>query len=256
MQESSLNETKIQEFNENEIFSNVKVPPKLPLFIRLDGWKFRELTEKPEIKKPFDKKIAQCLVLSAKNIMKTFAPTLSYIISDEINILFTKQIPFNGRIEKINSIISGAISSSFSFNLNKILGIKHLVAFDSRVITISENDILSYLAWRQQNGWRNHNNAYAYWMLRKMGNKPSEAAKKLKGLKTKQIHDMLMERGVNLAETPQWERRGILVYKEPYEKTIKGKVKVTRRKIVENWKLPIFTTSEGKNLIQEILEST
>ena len=41
-----------------------------------------------------------------------------------------------------------------------------------------------------------------------MGYKPAEIAKKLKGLKAKEFHEMMFKQGVNLAKTPQWQGRG------------------------------------------------
>jgi len=63
---------------------------------------------------------------------------------------------------------------------------------------------------------------------------------------------MLLEHGVNLAETPPWQRRGILIHKEPYRKRIANQ-SVTRWKIAENWDLPLFSSEEGTKLIRQIL---
>ncbi|MBS7646233.1 hypothetical protein KEJ24_00115 [Candidatus Bathyarchaeota archaeon] len=109
------------------------------------------------------------------------------------------------------------------------------------------------MAWRQNNAWRNHNNAYAYWCLRKMGYKPSETARILKGMKTEEIHRTLFRHGINLDETPLWQKRGILLYKEPITKKVKG-LEVTRWKVKEDWNLPLFTTRDGVKLIHQILE--
>jgi tRNA(His) guanylyltransferase len=73
---------------------------------------------------------------------------------------------------------------------------------------------------------RNHNNTYAYWIFRKIGYKPAEIAKKLKGLKTKKFHEMMFEQDVNLAKTPQWQRRGILIYKQQFLKRANNKFRV------------------------------
>jgi tRNA(His) 5'-end guanylyltransferase len=114
---------------------------------------------------------------------------------------------------------------------------------------------MEYLAWRQMNNWRNHNNAYAYWVFHKMGYKPSEISKKLKGLKTEELHEIMFRQGVNLAKTLQWQRRGILVYKQPFLRKVENHF-VTRWKINENWKLPLFTSGDGVKLIKQILEWT
>ncbi|MEM3752969.1 MAG: tRNA(His) guanylyltransferase Thg1 family protein [Candidatus Bathyarchaeia archaeon] len=254
MRESSSNE-ECKNWLKHEIFSKTCIPPETPFFLRLDGWKFKELSEAVGAEKPFDKRFAKCLVSSAKILYeKGFNPTLVYVASDELNILFADSAPFRGRIEKMDSVIVGLTSSMFTLNLQKVFGKEVVTAFDSRVVVASGNErIIEYLAWRQMNAWRNHNNAYAYWVLRKLGHKPLEIAKKVEGLKTEELHEMLFEHGLNLAKTPQWQRRGILVYKEPFLKKI-GEHHVTRRRVKENWRLPLFTSKQGKKLLEQIIK--
>jgi len=86
-----------------------------------------------------------------------------------------------------------------------------------------------------------------------MGYKPAEIAKKLKGLKTKEFHEMMFKQGLNLANTPQWQRRGILIHKEPFLKRAENSL-VERWKLKEDWSLPRFTSKNGAKIIQQILE--
>jgi len=244
-----LNKKEIMDFSKNEVYSHLMVPDNVPFIVRLDGWKFQALSKKLELEKPFDETIAKCLATSSKQVIRNFNPVVAYVISDEINLLFIENHPFNGRIEKINSVLSGLVSSTFSLNIKTFFKKSVTVSFDSRIIVLPERKITEYFAWRQQNGWRNHNNAYAYWLLRKLGYSPKKASEKLKGMKTKEIHELLHKHGINLARTPAWQRRGILIYKEIYEK--EG---VKRRKTVENWKPPLFTTPEGEKMLQKIIE--
>ncbi|MEM3580965.1 MAG: tRNA(His) guanylyltransferase Thg1 family protein [Candidatus Bathyarchaeia archaeon] len=242
-------------WSKSEIFSKTTVPLETPFFLRLDGWKFRALADAIGAEKPFDERFAQCLVNSGKALFgKGFSPTLVYVVSDELNILFDSEVPFNGRIEKIDSVIPSLVSAAFSIQLQEFFGERVVAAFDSRIIVAPNDEKISeYLVWRQTNAWRNHNNAYAYWLLRKMGYKPSETAKKLKGMKTEELHELLFKHGINLAKTPQWQRRGILIHKKPYQKRT-AKQGVTRWEITENWNLPLFSSEEGTKLIRQILE--
>jgi tRNA(His) 5'-end guanylyltransferase len=253
MQESFLNNYK--NWIKHEIFSETCVPPEASFFIRLDGWKFKKLSEASNTEKPFDEKFAKCLVFSGEALFKKgFNPALIYVASDELSILFLDAAPFCGRVEKIDSVLASLISSTFTLNLQKFFSKKATAAFDSRIIMASNDEkIVKYLAWRQLNAWRNHNNAYAYWIFYKMGQKPSEIAKKLKGLKAEELHETLFRHGVNLAKTPPWQRRGILVYKKPFSKKIENRY-VARWKIEENWDPPLFTSENGVKLIQQILE--
>jgi len=82
--------------------------------------------------------------------------------------------------------------------------------------------------------------------------KTKSSARMLKGLKTKGLHDLPFHHSVNLAKTPAWQRRGILIYREPYKKQVENR-SVTRRRIQENWSLPLFRSKEGHTWIQQIL---
>ncbi|MGQ9507297.1 MAG: tRNA(His) guanylyltransferase Thg1 family protein [Candidatus Bathycorpusculaceae bacterium] len=249
MQESSSN--KYKHLPKHEIFSKTCIPPETPFFLRLDGWKFKRISENIKVEKPFDREFAKCLVSSGKILFKEgFNPALIYVASDELNILFLGVAPFRGRVEKVNSVLTGLISSAFTLCLKK----EKVVAFDSRVVlALSDEKIVEYLVWRQMNAWRNHNSAYAYWVLRKMGYAPSEISKRLKGLKTEELHQLMFGHGVNLAKTPQWQRRGILLYKQPFIKKVNNQT-VKRWRISEKWDLPLFTSKDGIKLIKDILQ--
>lgn len=239
--------------SEHEIFSQLQIPPDTPFFVRLDGRRFQAVSEKIGAEKPFDEGFAKCLTAAAVAVFQDFQPALVYVASDEINVLFLCTAPFRRRVEKIDSVLAGFASSAFSLSVLRIFRKNLAVAFDSRIVVSSSENIPEYLSWRQLEAWRNHNNAYAYWLLRKRGHKPSEAAEMLKGLKTRELHELLFRHGVNLARTPAWQRRGMLIYREPYQKHV-GKQAVTRRRILENWDLPLFSSKEGQTLIQRVLE--
>jgi tRNA(His) guanylyltransferase len=244
-------------WSKHEAFSKTYIPPETPFFLRLDGWRFRKLSEAIKAEKPFDEKFAKCLVSSGKILfMKGFSPALVYVVSDEINILFLNVAPFRRRIEKVNSVPASLISSAFTLSLRKFFDEENIVAFDSRIVVVSTDEkIVQYLAWRQMNNWRNYNNAYAYWAFHKIGYKPPEISKRLKGLKTEELHEIMLRQGVNLAKTSQWQRRGILVYKQLFLREVENCF-VTRWKINENWELPLFTSRDGAKLIKQILEWT
>jgi len=105
----------------NELFSKLQIPPDTPFFIRLDGRRFQKVAQKLRAEKPFDKDLARCLAAAGKALYEnTLNPTLLYIASDEINALYAYRAPFNRRIEKINSVPAGIVSSAFSLRLEKI----------------------------------------------------------------------------------------------------------------------------------------
>jgi tRNA(His) 5'-end guanylyltransferase len=88
--------------------------------------------------------------------------------------------------------------------------------------------------------------------------KPRQAAVRLKGMPSQQLHEMMHTRGVNLAKTPAWQRRGVLVYKKSEEKdgynpVTKEKVKAVRSSVVVENNLPLFTAPEGQKFLKSLV---
>ncbi|MCE7697675.1 MAG: guanylyltransferase, partial [Methanobacterium paludis] len=157
-----------------EIFSTLKVPCGSKIVLRIDGRKFSKLSSDLEFKKPYDINFVKTMVDSCLEFSREFSPSFVYTFSDEINILLS-EIPFAGRIEKLNSVFPSFISSSFFKNLKSIketdgvtkrINMKP-VSFDSRVIPLSEDGVVKYFKNRQDEAWRNCLNGYAYWTPRK-----------------------------------------------------------------------------------------
>ncbi len=240
---------------DREIYADIKAIP--PLIVRADGRNFRRVLS-DEFEKPYDERFAKGMAKAVAIFFEKsgFDPKLAYIFSDEINLLFT-QVIFKGRIEKLDSVIASFLASAFTIALD----FKEAVAVDARIIPVcSGEDVLEYLVQRQAEAWRNHINAYGYYGLQESGLSEKEAEKRLKGMKAAQVHEMLFRKGVNLNETPNWQRRGILIAKERYEKEgynpkAATEVTVTRYRIVQLWDLPLFGSEKGRNLIVELIEN-
>ncbi len=236
-----------------EIYAEIKAIP--PLIVRADGRGFRRVLS-GKFEKPYDKRFARGMAEAVKIFFENsgFDPKIAYIFSDEISFFF-EHVPFEGRIEKLDSVIAGFLASALSI----VLDFKDAIAFDARVIPVcGGEDVLEYLTQRQAEAWRNHINAYGYYGLRREGLSEKEAEKRLRGMKAENVHEMLFRMGINLNETPKWQRRGILIAKQRYEKEgynpkTEQKVTATRFKIVQLWDLPLFGSEEGRELIKLFL---
>ena len=238
-----------------EIFSQLRVPDTA--IVRVDGRRFGNVLRKLQFNKPFDVRFANGMVKSIELffIKSGINPVLAYLFSDEISLLFIRDIPFNGRLEKIDSVIPSFISSALALNLCS----PDPMSFDSRVLVIDSKDIIEYLIWRQEECWRNLVSSYAYYLLKDDGFSAKQAAERLKGLKSDDLHELAWGYGINLSETPAWQRRGILVYKQMFEKDGQNlltgeKTKAMRTRIVKDWEPPIFKTDEGARIIEGILK--
>ncbi len=236
-----------------EIYAEIKAIP--PLIVRADGRGFKRVL-RSKFEKPYDKRFARGMAEAVEIFFENsgFNPKLAYIFSDETSFFF-EHVPFEGRIEKLDSVIAGFLASALSI----VLDFKEAIAFDARVIPVCrEEDVLEYLTQRQAEAWRNHINAYGYYGLRREGLSEREAEKRLRGMKAEDVHEMLFHMGINLNETPKWQRRGILIAKQRYEKEgynpkAEKKVTATRYKIVQLWELPLFESEEGREMVNFFL---
>ena len=236
-----------------EIYSDLRIFP--PFAVRIDGRGFRRALDILKFKKPYDERFARKMADSVEIFLRESGlnPLFAFTFSDEINFFFF-EIPYNNRIEKIDSIIPSFISSALTI----LLDLRDPLAFDSRVILLGKEDIYRYLSWRQAETWRNHVHSYGYYTLLKKGLDENAAAEKLKNLKASQVHELVFQEGINLAETPAWQRCGILIYRETYEKKGYDPIKRTdvstqRKKIIQDWNTPIFKTEDGKDLINRLI---
>ncbi|MBN1195369.1 MAG: tRNA 5'-guanylyltransferase [Methanomicrobiaceae archaeon] len=236
-----------------ELFSRLAMFP--PVFVRLDGRAFHRLARIRNFRKPFDDRFsdAMCTVCTALLRDSGMNPLFAYTFSDEISLFFDR-LPFDGRVEKIDSVCASFAASALALALDASAPL----AFDARVVAVSPEAAVEYLAFRQREAWRNHCNAYCQHALISEGMTSRQAASALKGTGSPGMHEMMFSRGINLAQTPAWERRGVLVCRAAVEKEgynpISGEtVTVARREIRVNRDLPLFSEPDGIALIRSLM---
>ncbi len=133
-------------FKEREVTCGLTAPP---VIVRLDGVKFGSRLR--GLSWPRDERVHRALLEAGKAIMSELGADMCYIVSDEINVFFTKYVPYGGRVFKIVSITSGIASSLVSLNLGRIL------FFDSRIVKIDNlHDVKTYILYRARVGLNNY----------------------------------------------------------------------------------------------------
>ncbi|MDD1723585.1 MAG: tRNA 5'-guanylyltransferase, partial [Methanospirillum sp.] len=234
---------------EREVYSGIGALS--PLIVRLDGRSFHHFSKDQQFVRPFDERFAEAMVRVTADLFRDagFAPEFGYTFSDEISLLFFL-LPFEGRIEKIDSVLASFAASSLTIHL----GLTEPVAFDSRVIPVTPDHIIPYLVWRQNEAWRNHINGWSQNLLMKEGFSAHDAAMRLNQVDSPGLHELCFSRGVNLARTPAWQRRGVLVYRSTREKEgynpMNGETTLTFRQVVTiDRDLPLFHKPEGEELV-------
>ena len=235
---------------EFEVYSSLKVPRNSKIIVRLDGRSFHKLAKDLKLQKPYDDNFYKVMANVCEDLFKEFSPILVYTFSDEISLLMDK-IPFDGRIEKINSVTASFAASSFVINYG--VDFKKPPSFDSRIIPISDEDVLKYFRWRQDESCKNCIASHGISFLKsKYSN--NEANDKINGLNSSEIHELLYRNGINLNDVETYKKRGIAVYRK--NKKVEGlnkkenKNQVSYRSYVYvDWDVQIFNEEFFENLI-------
>ena len=234
-----------------EVYSSLKVPKNSKIIVRLDGRSFHKLAKDLNLIKPYDENFYQVMSKVCNELFKEFSPVFVYTFSDEISLLL-ERIPFDGRIEKINSVIASFTASSFVLHYDA--DFKKPPSFDSRIIPISDEDVLKYFKWRQDESWKNCIASYGISFLKsKYSNK--RANDKINGLKSSEIHELLYQNGINLNDVETYKKRGIAVYRK--NKKVVGFNKKENKEQVSyrtyayvDWEVPKFNKEFFENLIR------
>ncbi|MDD1655826.1 MAG: tRNA 5'-guanylyltransferase [Methanomicrobiales archaeon] len=236
-----------------EIFSGLATIP--PVFLRLDGRAFHRLARSLDLTRPFDPRFCRAMAEVSERLVAEsgLSPLFAYTFSDEISLYFAT-LPFSGRVEKLDSVAASYAASS----LTLVLATSEPLAFDARVVQASPDYAETYLQERQAEAWRNHMNAWCQETLVREGMDPRKAADSLKGLPSEALHEMMFSRGMNLAKTPAWQRRGVLVYRKEEERAgynpVTGEdVAALRRVVRVDPDPPLFTAPEGLALIRSLV---
>jgi len=204
-----------------EWLGRVRVPPECYIVLRLDGKGFSQFTYK-RFEKPFDARMSEMMVKAATVLMKEFGAIYAFTESDEMSLVLPPSFDLHDReVEKLTSISAGIVSSAFTFELCKAelaQGVDY-VAFDSRV-WCSENTqrVVDYFRWREADALRCGLNAWAYWTLRKSGKSEGQATSALNGKGSDFKNELLFERGMNFNDVPLWQKRGVGIYWETFQK--------------------------------------
>jgi tRNA(His) 5'-end guanylyltransferase len=159
---------------------------------------------------------------------------------------------FNRKLRKLNSVLAGGASAKFSLLLGDV------ASFDCRICQLPrKKDLIDYLRWRNEDAHRNALNSHCHWTLRKKGAGVDEATRALSGLATGDKNDLLFrEAGINFNDLPGWQKRGIGLYWEDYQKPgvdprTGETVMATRRRIRVDLELPM--RDECSRFVEEMI---
>ena len=212
---------RMKSFYENR--TRAFLPRRTFTIIRIDGKAFHTYTR--GLKRPYDLGLIEDMDETTKFICENVqGAKLGYVQSDEISILLTDfenlktDAWFDGNIQKIVSIASSMATGKFnelrvSRFLNEMLvneesNIKQALAFfDARTFTIpSEEEVINYFIWRQQDATRNSIQAVAQSLY---------SHKELLNTTTDDMQEMIFQKEQNWNDYPVGQKRGRVIVKRP-----------------------------------------
>lgn len=218
------------------------VMPGVYMVARIDGRCFTTLTkDKHKFEAPYDPKFRDMMSETVKHLMQCgFKVLYGYTQSDEISLLLDlDENTFERKERKLNSVLAGEASAKFSLLLGDI------GTFDCRICQLPNRQlVIDYFRWRNEDAHRNALNAHCYWSLRKEGVSPAESSATFTRMSVAEKNEFLFQKGINFNDLPGWQKRGIGVYWENYEKDgvnpISGEsVKANRSRIKVDLDLPM-----------------
>lgn len=218
---------------ESESKYSYRIPDNTWIIMRLDGRSFSGMTEQHFVK-PFDSRFHGIMVQTAKSVMTDLQACFAYVGSDEISLIFLPTYTsYDRRVEKLLSISAGIASGVFTQESNL------LVQFDSRINALETiNEVLTYCLWRNADVQHNSLSTLTYWTLRGEGMSPRQVTAQLKEAGRSAKIQMLQQRSIVFEAITPWQRGGIGIAWEAYEKQgfdpIKGtNVLAQRRRLTE-----------------------
>lgn len=225
-----------------ETAADMCVLPEMFMVARLDGRSFTRLTKEVcQFEAPFDERFRDLMVETAESLMTCgFRVIYAFTESDEISLLFDPSERLFGRkLRKYNSTLAGEASAKFSLLLGSV------ATFDCRISQLPNHSlVVDYFRWRSEDAARNALNAYCYWTYRKLGLHERAATEKIFGLSVSQKNELLFEQGINFNDVPSWQKRGIGLYWENFDKPSSNpvtgeQVVARRRRIKRDFDLPM-----------------
>jgi tRNA(His) 5'-end guanylyltransferase len=216
-----------------------------PYIVRIDGHSFSRFTS--GFMKPFDELLSESIVRTMTDTLNHFNAVTGYTQSDEITLIFTptynsktekfNELPFNGRVIKITSLIAAYASVKFNFHLNDLFDqcvekdkysdntvqkIKSFIAhFDARAFSVPcKQEVFNNILWRSRYDCRRnsiHNLARSKFSTKQLHKKHSG-----------QMVQMLQDVGVVYDDMSEAYRFGTFVKREKYTKQVEGNDSVIR----------------------------
>ncbi len=185
-----------------------KCLPLLPILARLDGKNFSNFTR--GLTRPYDARLSRLMLAVTTHLVSETAAACGYTQSDEITLAWyadttDSQVYFDGRIQKLTSVLAATCSVRFNRLLPDFLPEKSGCepVFDCRVWQAPTlREAANAFLWRERDATKNSVGMAA-------GEYYSHA--ELMGRNGREKQEMLWRKGVNWNDYPDFFKRGSFV---------------------------------------------
>lgn len=184
-----------------------------PLIARLDGKNFHTFTR--GLKRPYDERLSALMLETTMALVDRFHATIGYTQSDEITLAWniapdsSATFPFDGRFQKLESLMAGYASAFFTaqlFGETPAIPEKanQIATFDCRSFVVPTlTEAYHAFLWRQQDCVKNAISMAAQSMF---------SHKALQGLHGPEMQELMFSKfGVNFNDYPAFFKRGQFV---------------------------------------------
>lgn len=217
-------ESKDQLGDRMKAFENVesdrRLDVNLPIYVRIDGRGFSKFTA--DMKRPFDKRMSECMVAATMYLVDRTHARMGYTQSDEISLVFLagdkegSDVFFNGRVQKLASVLSGMTTVAFLAAILKTPGFEHyadrMPHFDARVFQLpSRIEAANAFLWREKDAAKNSVS---------MACRSTHSHREMHGKSAREMVEMMGERGLNYYDMPVSFRRGTWIRRVTTERPL------------------------------------
>lgn len=201
--------------------SDRRLDVNLPIYVRIDGRGFSKFTAGME--RPYDKRMSDCMIAATKYLVDKTHARMGYTQSDEISLVFLadpekedSDVFFNGRIQKLASVISGMTTAAFLSEVLKTPGFADyadkLPHFDARVFQLpSRTEAANAFLWREKDAAKNSVS---------MACRSTHSHREMHGKSGREMIEMMAERGLDYRSMPVFFRRGTWVRRVTEERAL------------------------------------
>jgi len=203
-----MNDALGDRMKEYEAATEFRLMPMLPTFARVDGRAFHSFTKGMD--RPYDKRMADCMIGTARFVAQETNACMTYTQSDEITLCWLSEDPksqiwFDGRHSKMVSQIAALATLQFHREV-----LRHLpdwadqcATFDGRVWQVpSKAEGANVFLWRELDATKNSISMAAHSVF---------SPKQVHGKNGNEKHEMLFQRGINWNDYPAFFKRGTFI---------------------------------------------